>query len=220
MRGVGSRLRRRAAELGLSDAEVARRVGITPRRYGNYVTDAREPDFATLVGICQALQMTPGEALGTRAPPTTDTATETAAAGAAEFAQVPVFDIKAAAGDGRLVDQENELYRVAFRHQWLRQVTAAPIDMLCVIEVDGDSMWPTLSHGDHVLVDMTQTMPRREGLYVFRRDDELQVKRVSPHPETGRLSLISDNPAYPTYDNIDPAKVNVLGRVIWAGRRL
>ena len=64
MDGVGGRLRARAVELGLSDAEVARRSGLTTTRYGHYVTDYREPDLATLVRICRVLGLRPDEALG------------------------------------------------------------------------------------------------------------------------------------------------------------
>ena len=59
MEGVGKILRRRAREDGWSDAEVARRVGIQPRRYSNYVNDVREPDFETFVKICRTLGLEP-----------------------------------------------------------------------------------------------------------------------------------------------------------------
>lgn len=57
MQQFGNNLRRRARELGLTDAEVARRVGINERRYGFYVTGDREPDLATLVRIADTLQI-------------------------------------------------------------------------------------------------------------------------------------------------------------------
>lgn len=43
----------------MSDAEVARRVGLSQSRYANYVVDKREPDLATLVRICRVLKVTP-----------------------------------------------------------------------------------------------------------------------------------------------------------------
>ncbi len=64
MDGVGGRLRARARELGLSDAEVARKAGLTATRYGHYVNDIREPDLATVVRICRVLGMRPDELLG------------------------------------------------------------------------------------------------------------------------------------------------------------
>jgi transcriptional regulator with XRE-family HTH domain len=57
------RLRERARQLNLSDAEVARRVGLAERRYGHYVRNTHEPDYATLVRICEALDVTPNDLL-------------------------------------------------------------------------------------------------------------------------------------------------------------
>lgn len=64
MEQVGPRLRARALELQLSDAEVARRSGLTSTRYGHYVSGYREPDLATLVRICRVLGLRPDELLG------------------------------------------------------------------------------------------------------------------------------------------------------------
>jgi transcriptional regulator with XRE-family HTH domain len=57
------RLRDRARELELSDAEVARRAGLAERRYGHYVRGTREPDFETLLRICAVLDVTPNDLL-------------------------------------------------------------------------------------------------------------------------------------------------------------
>lgn len=56
-------LRRRATELGLSNAEVARRIGLAERRYANYVIGRREPDLATLVRIADILGVTADDLL-------------------------------------------------------------------------------------------------------------------------------------------------------------
>ncbi|MBF0268672.1 MAG: helix-turn-helix transcriptional regulator [Alphaproteobacteria bacterium] len=69
MDGLGEKLRARARELGLSDTEVARRLGLSQSRYANYVSDKREPDFATFVKICRVLGMTPDMLLGFGALP-------------------------------------------------------------------------------------------------------------------------------------------------------
>lgn len=69
MEGLGQRLKRRARELGLSDAEVARRAGLTTTRYGHYVSDYREPDLATLGRICVVLGTSPNDVLAFGAEP-------------------------------------------------------------------------------------------------------------------------------------------------------
>lgn len=58
-----SNLRKRAEQLGISHAEVARRAGLSETRYGNYVSGRREPDLATLVRIASVLATTPSELL-------------------------------------------------------------------------------------------------------------------------------------------------------------
>lgn len=64
MDSFAKNLRRRAEELRISNAEVARRAGLTERRYGNYVSGRREPDLATLVRIARVLETTPDVLLG------------------------------------------------------------------------------------------------------------------------------------------------------------
>ncbi len=213
MEGVGKVFRRRARDQGLSDAAVARRVGIQPRRYSNYVNDEREPDFETFIKICRTLGLEPNEVFGF--------APLSAPSGeGGEFVYLPLYDVEAAAGHGTVVDSENITARLAFKPDWLRTVTSAPPDRLGLITVYGDSMTPTLINGDTILVDFTQMRPDRDGIYVVRRDDMVQVKRVSIHPGTGLLTIGSDNGAYETWRDIDPATIEVAGRVIWLGRRV
>jgi transcriptional regulator with XRE-family HTH domain len=70
MKGLGQRLRERARELGLADATVAERLGLSQQRYQNYVSDQTEPDLETLVRICHALAIEPSLVLGFNAPGT------------------------------------------------------------------------------------------------------------------------------------------------------
>ncbi len=64
MKGLGQRLRERARELGLADATVAERLGLSQQRYYNYISDQTEPDFETLVRMCRALALEPNVVLG------------------------------------------------------------------------------------------------------------------------------------------------------------
>jgi phage repressor protein C with HTH and peptisase S24 domain len=89
--------------------------------------------------------------------------------------------------------------------------------MLSVIEVEGDSMEPTLRDGDEILVDRAPR-PLRSGLHVIRLDDVLLVKRLEPGP-SGTLQVISDNPAYPRLER-PRADIAILGRVVWKGGRV
>ena len=72
MEPLAKRLRERARELGLSDAEVGRRAGLSERRYGNYTRGVREPDLATLMRICGVLDITPNDLLADERAPVTE----------------------------------------------------------------------------------------------------------------------------------------------------
>lgn len=63
MDSFAAKLRKRTEELQISNAEAARRVGLSERRYAHYVTGAREPDLATLVKIARVLETTPNDLL-------------------------------------------------------------------------------------------------------------------------------------------------------------
>jgi phage repressor protein C with HTH and peptisase S24 domain len=141
--------------------------------------------------------------------------------GGESYAAIPVYNVQADAGHGALVAAEEEKHRILFRGAWLNTVTNAALDQLAVIQVDGDSMEPTLRSGDTALIDLSQTRPgRKDGLYVLLRDDGLLVKRVALSWKTGLAIIKSDNPAYPSESDVDPATLDVRGRVIWIGRRI
>lgn len=65
-------LRQKAQELGLANAEVARRVGLSERRYAHYVSGRNEPDLAMLLKIADVLQSSPNELLTNQSAPQKD----------------------------------------------------------------------------------------------------------------------------------------------------
>ena len=129
--------------------------------------------------------------------------------------------VRASAGPGAVVSKEAGQPYFAFDDRWLKALTASPSDKLSIIQVEGDSMSPTLSPGDDILVDLGDCEERlRDGVYVLRVDDALVVKRIALHPAGRRVTVQSDNPAYPDWPDCDLAKLKCIGRVIWAGRKL
>ena len=132
---------------------------------------------------------------------------------------VPKLAVGASAGAGALADGEALAGKVGFDEQWLRKLGVEPRNV-SLIRVDGDSMQPALNDGDDIMVDKGAALkPLRDGIHVIRIDGVLMVKRLAPAPG-GRLSVLSDNPAYPSWPDRDPAEVQVVGRVVWVGRRL
>jgi SOS-response transcriptional repressor LexA len=130
---------------------------------------------------------------------------------------VPVLDVRASAGPGAFAEDERTRARMRFDPSWLRGLSLDP-KQLSVIQVTGDSMAPTLHDGDDILVDRA-TRPLRNGIYVLRVDGVLNVKRVVLEPSR-KATVRSDNPAFPSWPSLDRGALDVIGRVVWAGRRL
>lgn len=139
---------------------------------------------------------------------------------AEDYVLIPRLGVGASAGSGALAGDESPLTALAFQSTWVCSVASGSPEALSVISVAGDSMLPTLADGDQILVDTADRERLRDGIYVLRTDDALLVKRLSVNPATRRLAIRSDNDAYPSWDDCDPAGVNVIGRVVWVGRRL
>ena len=134
---------------------------------------------------------------------------------------VPRLTVDASAGPGAFNDTESECAHIGFDERWLRRVSRSKSSDLSVIKVQGDSMSPTLSDGDDILVDAGDRIDRlRDGIYVLRRDDALLVKRVAPSPASRRITIKSDNASYPSWPDCEISDVDIIGRVVWVGRRM
>jgi phage repressor protein C with HTH and peptisase S24 domain len=133
---------------------------------------------------------------------------------------VPRLEVAASAGPGAFAEDERARSHLAFDPGWLRRL-AGDVRKLSMITVRGDSMSPTLSDGDEILVDEGDAASRlRDGVYVLRMDDALLVKRLALNPSTRAISVCSDNPAYLNWPDCDPAGIDIVGRVVWAGGRI
>lgn len=84
-------------------------------------------------------------------------------------------------------------------------------------------MAPTLAHGDDIMVDSGDAAARlRDGIYVLRRDGTLLVKRLArglgAAPDS--ITIVSDNrDLYPAIE-APLRELDIVGRVLWVGRRL
>ena len=135
---------------------------------------------------------------------------------AVKWIDIPRLALGASAGPGTLPVQEIPSGTLRFSYGWLRQ-QGLDARALTVIEVEGDSMEPTLRDGDEILVDRTPR-PLHAGVHVVRLDDVLLVKRLE-RGRAGSVRVISDNPAYPSTERAG-AEVEVIGRVVWKGGRV
>jgi phage repressor protein C with HTH and peptisase S24 domain len=142
-------------------------------------------------------------------------------AGADGLVTVNRHPVMVSAGPGAIVREEYGKPYFGFDERWLKVLTPTPTSRLSVVRVEGDSMSPTLNPGDDILVDLDDRADRlRDGIYVLRVDDALIVKRLALNPIGRRVTIQSDNPAYPDWPDFGLDEINCIGRVIWSGRKV
>lgn len=138
-----------------------------------------------------------------------------------DLVSVKRHPVRVSAGPGAVVTEELGKPYFAFDERWLKALTASQPSKLSIVRVEGDSMAPTLNAGDDILVDLGDAAGRlRDGIYVLRIDDAVVVKRLALNPTGRRVTVQSDNPAYPDWPDCSLDEIKVIGRVIWAGRRV
>jgi len=119
------------------------------------------------------------------------------------------------------VDEGSDIARIRLVDEvWLRQVSPKP-NGVSIVMVEGDAMEPTLLHGDEVFIQRYQANENpRDGIYVIRTDTQLLVRRIALEPARGRISVLTDNPTYPAWNGLARNAVQIVGKVVWIGRRI
>ena len=109
---------------------------------------------------------------------------------------------------------------LAFDAAWLAQLCGARDEELCLIEMRGDAMEPTLRAGDLLLVDHRVRQISQDGLYAVQLTEGVEIKRIQKQ-KAGRVLLSCDNPCFEsaTLTPAEAKRIKLLGRVVWFGRR-
>lgn len=186
----------------------------TPRRLDERDRRVLAEFFGVDEGLLGAPEREDAEARGQRKTAARPTSVATA--------QVPKLALEASAGTGAIAGEEWASEVIGFDRHWLKRLGLRP-ENLSIIDVKGESMAPTLNNGDTIMVDRSDGVDRlRDGIYVLRLDTMLMVKRIALSPRKGRMALAisSDNPHYPSWEDVDRALVDIVGRVVWTARVL
>jgi len=220
---VGARIGALVKALGYDRrmAEFAKSVGLKSREHvSRLISGAVKPTETLVLAICFAhgvnrewLEHGKGEMYADSGD---------AAADRAGYTSVPLYSTRLAAGAGAEVYSERTVDELLFKTEWLHRELRATVRGLVAMLVQGDSMEPTLSAGDVVLIDCTVTDPHRGDIFAVRIDDSLLIKRIR---KAGRDHYIlhSDNDAYDDIPFPWPAPIHraqIIGRVVWAGKKL
>jgi len=99
---------------------------------------------------------------------------------------------------------------IRFSSQFLRGLLGSysKTERLVLIDGRGDSMLPTIQHGDTLLVDTGINRYDHDGLYLLNLGHGIQVKRLVDRGED--LYVCSDNPIYQPFPL--PESADIIGR--------
>lgn len=228
MTAILGRIRLIQERLGISERHLAIQAGLSPdairnwrRRMLNEDGDvgAHKHSLASLAkfsGVSQQWLETGLEDIGVEDHQIVRTPTPSVMSG---LRRIACYDIEAEAGSGAVVTIEQAMFEIGFSPEMLRNITNAANEQLALIRVRGESMLPTLVDGDWMLVDTTKRNINYDGLFILRYLDVLRVKRLDRNPSNGRYLVKSDNHNYETFE-VDGSDLDVVGRVVWIGRRI
>jgi phage repressor protein C with HTH and peptisase S24 domain len=146
---------------------------------------------------------------------------------------IPELDVKAGAGEGAVgeilvipmgagtIAAHKVIGEWAIPEAFLREAVKNP-ERAIVLPIEGDSMLPNYAPGDRVVVDLSETELRADGVYLITDGySPPQVKRLQRLMFTvpQMVAIVSDNPAYAKIET-DIASVKVLGKIsAYVGRR-
>ena len=101
-------------------------------------------------------------------------------------------------------------------HEWLSRNLRHTSGKLTTVQVQGDSMSPTLIDGDTIIIDLGVAAVDVDGVYVIDMQGNRLVKRLQrKFDET--IVVISDNAAYEkeTIPRGRVREITVIGRMVW-----
>ncbi|KPL97761.1 MULTISPECIES: S24 family peptidase [Vibrio] len=137
------------------------------------------------------------------------------------YLELKFFDIEVSAGQGTLVEKEEESSAMVFSERFIRQELGFNPNNIFLMPVRGDSMIPTLKNQSIVMVNRVDGFST-DGIYVFRYDNRLMVKRLQFLPNG--IKVVSDNSAYEAWElgkeEIKSADFEIIGEVVWTGQRM
>lgn len=200
---------------GISSAELAKRADVkTSFIYDILSGKSANPSTVKLARVAESLNINLSALVSS---PDTESAPRRMLGN--DYVTVPRITIDMQDNGNTVSSVEHEAEYYYFRASWIREHLKADPIALRMLYISGDSMEPTLCHGDIVLVDTSNKTPSPPGIFVIFDGLGLSGKRLEYVSGNKRIRAISDNPQYSTYEySIDDAAI--MGRVVWFAREM
>lgn len=215
MDSVGDRLKELRGEKQQGDFAV--KLGIHKNTLANYERGGRFPDVNILQKILEIFpEISPAWLLAGEGSKIRSESTHQEG-----YVMFPLYELEAGAGPGRHVESEQVVDFLSFKEEWVQNFLRVPRKDLALLTVKGDSMNPTLNDGDMILVDLRASRIEDSAIYVLEFEDALLVKRIQRKLD-GSVVIKSDNEVYESevFGSDRVESLQVIGRVVWSGRRM
>lgn len=223
---INDRIKIRRKELGITQKEIAKAVGVTTSSVTQWELGMTAPKGANLQGLSKVLQCTPDWLLYGKEPPKPES-NATFIGGIKEWdentplpddeVEIPFYkEVELSAGNGRYVIQEHPTYKLRFSKVTLKKNNVDPASASCV-KVEGNSMEPVLPDGATVGVDTSKTTVRDGKMYALDHDGMLRVKMLYRLPGGGLRLRSFNSDEYPdeSYSNDELKEIRIIGQVFW-----
>lgn len=214
------RLRELREGAGLSQAELARRVGATQPSM-NRLEQGGTDNPRYLVRLARELQTTPEYLLGETDDPSgvSHVVYVDEAKADDRIVEIPMIDLAYGMGGTYLDDVEVEARSEPFPLSFIRRYTKAKAEDLVIADGLGDSMSPTIGSNDQMLIDRSVDSLRvADQIWAFSFGGVGMVKRLRPRPD-GSIAILSDNPSVPEDKAVDD-ELFLIGRVVAIVRKV
>jgi len=212
--GIGERIRKARLEAGLTQEELAKLIKVKRSTIGMYEAEKNEPSLSMICLIAQALGKSVSWFFG-----------EEERVGSAHQIITEIKEIKTILKglEPEGIRRKIPLLGSIPASDWdyreqadVKTLVPNPFEHAdFALRVQGDSMSPTIQHGDIVYVRRTQSFRHKSVVVAINEHREVTLKRVLLR--RGEWVLAADNPAY----EVSPASsAEVIGVVVGLVRQL
>lgn len=183
----------------MSQKELSQKSGLSQSYIAMLEKGERNLNFKTMQQLAQALNINMQDLIS-NTPVNPDSVS------------IKIIDAVACCGNGIEALHENVIGTWDIPLQKYRDFATAKPENVYMLQVEGDSMTPTLNSGDWALADTSQNFISSDGLYLIRMASGLAVKRIQSG--LNDITIKSDNPAYKDI-TASVGEVAILGKIIY-----
>jgi len=226
-------LRRLMEERGFKAAQLSKAAGKSATLVRDLLERTSNPKHDTLVALASVLGCSVNDLVGDE--PSTQHSARPPAPSA--ISRIPEVDVRGGMGGGGVAALEinhtdewgNQIARDDVRGTWdmptdyLRHELRVVPARVQIIEVRGDSMEPTLSSGDRVMIDLDDVDPGPGGVFAVWDGMSVLVKRIERvhKSDPPAVRVVSDNVHHSPFELVlDDGGGRIIGRAVWFGRRM